>query len=420
MPKTTFLTTLPLFFVLALPSGYYPVDGYRHTGIRRLERLRLRLAGELKGRVPVAGARKRWDEIKLHLHQTAAETLNTLPQIDSTLQNQIETLFARRHKSYSLALMEITPGQPMRYAELRPELQYQPGSVGKIAIAVGMFAELEKLFPDSVKYRTYLLRSRVVEADRWIQTDHHKVPIFDPVSRKVEFRAIRAGDRFTLYEWLDHMLSPSSNAAASIVWKEAMLMRKFGRAYPPSRAAEGAFFDQTPKAKLQEIALSVVSDPLRALGIADRDWRLGSFFTRVGKQIVPRGGSHASPRGLLMFLMRLEQGRVVDDWTSLELKRLLYMTEKRIRYASAPRLNRSAVYFKSGSLYSCKKEQGYKCGKYRGNRQNYMNSVAIVEKPEGKVYMVALMSNVLRVNSAVEHQSLATFIDKTIMQQSRK
>ena len=93
---------------------------------------------------------------------------------------------------------------------------------------------------------------------------------------------------------------------------------------------------------------------------------------------------------------------------------MMYMTEKRIRYASAPRLSKSAVYFKSGSLYSCKEEEGYECGKYKGNRLNYMNSVAIVEKPDGNVYLVALMSNVLKINSAVEHQTLATYIDRIL------
>ena len=51
----------------------------------------------------------------------------------------------------------------------------------------------------------------------------------------------------------------------------------------------------------------------------------------------------------------------------------------------------------------------------RGNVFNYMNSVAIVEKPEGEVYLVALMSNVLRVNSAVEHQTLATYLDRILI-----
>ena len=42
-------------------------------------------------------------------------------------------------------------------------------------------------------------------------------------------------------------------------------------------------------------------------------------------------------------------------------------------------------------------------------------AVAIAEKPEGEVYLVALMSNVLRVNSAVEHQTLATYLDRILV-----
>ena len=41
-----------------------------------------------------------------------------------------------------------------------------------------------------------------------------------------------------------------------------------------------------------------------------------------------------------------------------------------------------------------------------------MNSVAIIEHPDGKTYMVTLMSNVLRKNSANDHFYLATQIDK--------
>jgi hypothetical protein len=92
----------------------------------------------------------------------------------------------------------------------------------------------------------------------------------------------------------------------------------------------------------------------------------------------------------------------------------MYMTARRIRYASSPRLNDAAVYFKSGSLYRCKPEPDFECKKYEGNVENIMNSVAIVEQPSGRTYMVGIMSNVLRKNSAVEHQSLATFIDKIL------
>jgi hypothetical protein len=113
----------------------------------------------------------------------------------------------------------------------------------------------------------------------------------------------------------------------------------------------------------------------------------------------------------------MEQGRLVDEFSSREIKRLLYMTERRIRYASSPALRDSAVYFKSGSLYSCKQEEGFTCGKYMGNVRNYMNSVAIVETATEEYqldYIVTLISNVLRKNSAVEHQTLGTRIHRLI------
>jgi acid stress-induced BolA-like protein IbaG/YrbA len=77
------------------------------------------------------------------------------------------------------------------------------------------------------------------------------------------------------------------------------------------------------------------------------------------------------------------------------------------------------VYFKSGSLYSCQAEEGFKCGKYKGNKRNYMNSVAIVEADaEGKRlhYIVTLVSNVLRENAAVAHQTLGTQIHQLMKQ----
>jgi hypothetical protein len=93
------------------------------------------------------------------------------------------------------------------------------------------------------------------------------------------------------------------------------------------------------------------------------------------------------------------------------------MTERRIRYASAPALKEAAVYYKSGSLYKCKEEEGFKCSAYRGNVYNYMNSVAIVEQEiDGKRlhYIVILVSNVLRKNSAEKHQELGTKMHQLI------
>ena len=107
----------------------------------------------------------------------------------------------------------------------------------------------------------------------------------------------------------------------------------------------------------------------------------------------------------------------MDEFSSREIKRLLYMTERRIRYAASPALASAAVYFKSGSLYECAKEAGFTCRPYAGNVKNYMNSVAIVEHPARErtlYYMVTIVSNVLRKNSASVHLELATRIHRLL------
>ncbi len=138
--------------------------------------------------------------------------------------------------------------------------------------------------------------------------------------------------------------------------------------------------------------------------------RQGSFFTHKGKQLIPGTSSYATPRELTRFALRMEQGRLVDEFSSREIKRLLYVTERRIRYASSGVLRPSAVYFKSGSLYSCQPEEGFTCKKYHGNKRNYMNSLAVIETPAGQnqlFYIVTVLSNVLRKNSAQDHRDLA-------------
>ena len=82
-------------------------------------------------------------------------------------------------------------------------------------------------------------------------------------------------------------------------------------------------------------------------------------------------------------------------------------------------LDQAAVYFKSGSLFQCQPEEGFQCKAYHGNVINYMNSVAIIEQETAGVkldYMVVLISNVLRKNSAVDHQTLATSVHQLMLQ----
>jgi hypothetical protein len=414
MPRFAFPLIAALLFSAELPS--YPIDGYRDTNIRRLKHLELVVEGSIKGTKPVPGALLTMDDIHLRLADPAGRRMRELPAPDPDLQRRLNALFPNLHESYSIALMDITPGRPVRYAQRKEKAGYQPGSVGKLAVLLGMFTELARLYPDSFERRQDLLCTKAVRAGRWAMTDSHTVPIFDTETQVLKKRTVQESDRFLLYEWLDYMMSVSNNGAASVCWREAILMRVFGPRYPGLTEAEAeAWFRATPKGELADIAIAVVNEPLQALGIAPDEWRLGSLFTRGATDRIPRkGGSIGSPLGLMKFLLRLEQGEAVDSLSSLEMKRLFYMTDRRIRYAAAPALREAAVYFKSGSLYKCRPEEGYTCAKYKGNVENFMNSVAIVEHPDGTTYLVALMSNVLKKNSASDHMALAASMDKMV------
>ena len=116
-----------------IPSGHspYPLDGYAWTGIRRLEYVRLVAEGKLPGTKPPPGAMKSVNDITLHLPDDAP--LWPLPEPDAGLQQRISALFSGRDPSYSLALLDITPGKARRLALVRADNLYQPGSVGKPA-----------------------------------------------------------------------------------------------------------------------------------------------------------------------------------------------------------------------------------------------------------------------------------------------
>ncbi|GAA5522608.1 hypothetical protein Asal01_02570 [Fodinibius salicampi] len=409
---------LAFIFCLAFIIGAatYPIDGYEKTGIERLLYLERIMSGEIKGELPPPGARKSIADIKLKLNGSRGDSLQEILSPDPELQKEVDAIFSTLDPSYSVGILDITEGRPIRYAQRKQNVGYQPGSVGKLAVLAGLFSELERLYPDSFTKRQELLREREVYGGRWVIPNQHNVPIYNPETGHYERRYVRQDDRFSLYEWTDHMISVSSNAAASVMWRECILMRAFGEEYPSLREEEAEeYFKTTPKKELAQIAVSIVNDPLRTIGITTNEWRLGRFFTREAANIVPpSGGSTGTTLGMMKFLVSMEKGEIVDPKSSLEMKRILYQTDRRIRYAASPALTNAAVYFKSGSLYKCQQEEGFKCGKYMGNVYNYMNSVAIVEHPDGRTYLAVLMSNVLRQNSSSDHYTLATRIDRLI------
>jgi hypothetical protein len=396
-------------------ASAYPLDGYEETGIRRVEGARLAHEGVIHGRKQPAGALLTTNQVDLRLlNQRDID----LPVPDPDFTREVKGLLGKEASRYGIAVLDLSDLDNIRYAEYRGDYRQNVGSVGKIVGALGLFQALADAWPDDLEKRREILKSTIVTADEFSISDHHKVRDFNIETQKLSRHVIHVRQQATLWNYLDWMLSVSSNSAAAMVMREAMLLRQYGQAYPPSEQEIQRFFKETPRKELTALFQRTFFEPLTRNGFNLDQIRQGSFFTRQGKHKVSGGGnSYATARTLMELILRMEQGRLVDEFSSRQLKRLLYMTERRIRYASSPALKDSAVYFKSGSLYSCVKEEGFACGAYKGNRINYMNSVAIIESPEQSrdlYYISILVSNVLKVNSAVAHQSIATWIHRML------
>ncbi len=399
------------------PLTAYPLDLAERFGIQRL--LGDRALQEQPGgpKLP-PGALLGGEEIRLHLTESNPGWDLDGVEKDAALQAALSSMFSQRDPSYAVAVVDITDPENIAWAGLRENNTQLPGSVGKVLCLIALMDGLRRNYPE-VADRERVLRERFMVASDWALGDSHSVPKYDPATGRNRSSAVALGDRFSLAEWIDHMISASANSAGAMVWKEAMLLRRFGPTYPPTAEQEQAFFRDTPRAALTALSQIVIDEPLDAAGIDRSKLRQGTFWTRVGQARIPGVQSFASPKELVRVLLRIEQGRMVDAWSSREMKRFLYMTKKRYRYVYAPELAESAVYFKSGSFYQCREEDGFSCGKYKGNAQNIMNSVAIVESPatpgeSQKRYLVALLSNVLKVNSAWDHSRIGAAIDTLV------
>lgn len=395
-------------------ASAYPLDGFEATGIRRLEGNRLANQGLVKDVKQPPGALLPLQEVDLRL---LGKTFD-LPPPDPEFTRQVTNVLAGSMDAYGLAVLDLSDPAHPRYAEHRGDYKQNVGSVGKLIVVLSLFQALADVYPNDIEARKRILKNTVITADAFSQSDSHTVRIFDPKTRTLTRRPVQIGDRATLYEWLDWMLSPSSNSAGGMVMREAMLVRQFGTAYPVSEEEIKRFFDTTPKSQLTALFEKTFFEPVIQNGLDLNQLRQGSFFTAGGKQKVPGpSDSYGTARELMRYLLRMEQGRLVDVFSSREIKRLIYVTERRIRYASSPALTDAAVYFKSGSLFECAQEAGFICRPYAGNVRNYMNSTAIIESPAvgpRLYYMSTLVTNILRKNSAAEHQALATRLQQLI------
>ncbi len=411
----TLITLLPFTAVA------YPLDGEEESGIHRLKGYSMPAeAAKLK-----AGQLWHVADVKLSLIDYQGVDFDALEQ-DQELSNAISAMLSKRDASYSMVIVDYSDVENLRWAGLRPDLKQNPGSVGKLLCMTALFHALSETFPEPAQ-RAELLKNTMVQAGDWVTRESHSVPKWNAELNRNTFSVINQTDIFSLSEWIDHAISPSANAAGAIIWREAMLVKHFGKAYPVDAETRHDFFAKTSKTELASLARSVITEPLTAAAIDTSNLQQGSMFTSAGKQKVPGITSFATTRELARLMFRMEQGKLVDAWSSLQMKKYMYLTKRRYRYAYAPELNDKAVYFKSGSLYACKTlEDGTlsKCGKYMGDKQNLMNSIAIVEsKVESKAeseeansakYIAALMSNVFGVNSAWDHSRIGAATDAMV------
>ena len=413
------LTCLAAVAALLLPFSQdalaYPLDGYDHTGIYRLKAQRMVQTGQAKGKKRPPGELLPLKDVRLRLldHRNLE-----LPPPDPKLTAAVKRLLGPDADRYGISLLDLSDINAPRYAEVNGLQRQTPGSVGKILVALGIFQALADMYPDDIKARERVLRETIITADVYSVYDHHTVFKNDPNTGRVWREPIKVGDQATLWTYLDWMMSPSSNSAAGMLEKQLILMKHFGKNYPPTPEEEAKFFEETNYNTRGKIFAAAIQEPVTRNGLDLRYLRQGSFFTHQGKKRVAGTSSYATPRELTLFMLKMEQGKLVDEWSRREIKRLMYVTARRIRYGSSGALRQSAVFFKSGSLYSCMPEPGFTCKKYHGNKRNYMNSIAMIESPAGQnrlYYLVSGLSNVLRKNSAQDHRDLARAIQARLL-----
>jgi len=406
-----------IFF--ALQAVAYPLDAGEQTGITRLDGYQLIRAILLeRGRLK-PGSLLGVDDIELRLEGTDFST----PAADPAFTEQVRSILGSDAPAYGIAILDLTDVDRPRLAAINPERAQNPGSVGKILVLLGWFQALADRFPDDIDARIAFLRETQITATDFIIKDSHNVPVWKPGDPVVDSRPIQIGDTANLWAWLDWMASASSNAAASQLIAELILFREFGPEYPVSAEQAQAFFANTPKAELTKKLAAAIEAPIARNGLKKGELRQGSFFTRTGKNRVPGTSSYATASELLHYLTQMEQGKLVDEFSSLEIKKLLYLTDGRVRYGASAALDDSAIYFKSGSLYSCQPEPGYTCEKYKGNKWNFLSSATVIDSRESDppmYYMAVVLSNVLKKNSAEEHENLATKIHELLLKHHQK
>ena len=311
-----FNTRLPLpgRFILAVCFVFwaelvnaYPLDAYEETNIGRLEEASRIERDLIKGRKQPKGALLTREQVDLRLVERKDLSL---PAIDEKFSRQIKSLLGNNASRYGVSVLDLSDPNNIRYAEHNGNQVQNPGSVGKLLVALGIFQALADIYPDDLEKRWQILRDTVITADEFIISDSHTVRMWDRDNEKLIRRPLKIGDTGTLLEYLDWMISPSSNAAAATLSKHAMLLKNFGKDYPVSIEQADDYFDNTDRKELSATLAAAIEEPVTRNGLDLEKMRQGSFFTRTGKAQGPRNNQlrHA-PRTDEIFTLLMEQGK---------------------------------------------------------------------------------------------------------------
>jgi hypothetical protein len=226
----TYLARCLALVCMALPPLVlaYPLDGYEETGIRRVEGARLANEGLAQGDKQPPGALLTTEQVDIRLLDYPDVEL---PPADPAFTAKIKELLGENSNAYGIAVLDYSDPDNLKYAEHRGDYRQNVGSVGKLIVAMGLFQALADTWPDDLEKRKQVLHDTLVTADNFSVSDHHTVRFFDVEERQLVRRPLAVGDQGTLWEYLDWMLSVSSNSAAAMVQREAMLLRHFGKEY---------------------------------------------------------------------------------------------------------------------------------------------------------------------------------------------
>ncbi len=278
------LAVVVTLLLLAAPASGYPLDGYQYTGITRLVHQRAIQENQIKGKKRPAGELLPMDQVRLRL---ADRPDFQVPAADPKLTATVKRLIGPNVSRYGISLLDLSDMANPTLAEYNGNQRQNPGSVGKILVALAIFQALADIYPDDIPARENVLRTAMITADEFSEYDHHTVRHFNPETGQLIRRKINKGDTASMWTYLDWMMSPSSNSAAGMLQKHLMLLVHYGKSYPVTPEEEARFFKETSRQELMALFEKAMQTPVTRNGLDLETLRQGSFFTRKGKNKVP-------------------------------------------------------------------------------------------------------------------------------------